>query len=148
MRKWTGLLVDSLSFVKSIITEQPLKEKEKKKELSVRTLSVESSLSFQTSKKSITFLMWDDGIVDGDEISVFSNDQVILSKYKVKRRKKKLLIPLTEGLNLVTVNALSVGLYTPNTTRIQIVGVGKKYEAVTYLNQGESTTIKIKHKLN
>lgn len=142
------LLVDSLSFVKSIITEQPIKKKEKNKELSVRTLSVESSLSFQTSKNSITLLLWDDGIVDGDEVSVFSNDQAILMNYKVKRRKKKLLIPLKDGLNVVTVNAFNVGLYSPNTTRIQIVGVGKKFEAVTYLDQGESATIKIKRKLN
>ncbi len=86
--------------------------------------------------------------VDGDEVSVFSNDQAILMNYKVKRRKKKLLIPLKDGLNVVTVNAFNVGLYSPNTTRIQIVGVSKKFEAVTYLDQGESATIKIKRKLN
>jgi hypothetical protein len=138
------LLVDSLSFVKSIIAEQALKEKEKKKELSVRTLSVESGLSFQTSKNSITLLLWDNGIVDGDVVSVFSNGELVLLDYKVKRRKKKLELSLQDGLNSISVKAVGVGLYAPNTTRIQIVGVGKKYEAVTYLRQGEQADIKIK----
>jgi len=138
------LLVDSLSFVKSIITEQPLKEKEKKKELSVRTLSVESSLSFKPSKNSITLLLWDSGLVDDDVVSVFSNSELVLLDYKVKKRKKKLEISLQDGLNSISVKAIGVGLYAPNTTRIQIVGVGKKYEAVTYLRQGEQAVIKIK----
>ena len=137
-------LIDSLSFLNPINVIEPIKKKEGKKDLSVRTLSVETGLSFQTSKDVVSILLWDSGIVDDDVVSVFSNSELVLLDYKVKRRKKKLEIPLQVGLNSVSVKAIGVGLYAPNTTRIQIIGVGKTYEAVTYLRQGEQAVIKIK----
>jgi hypothetical protein len=137
-------LIDSLSFLHSINVIEPITKKEGKKDLSVSTLSVESGLSFQTSKDVVSILLWDSGIVDDDVVSVFSNGELVLLDYKVQRRKKKLEISLHDGLNSISVKAIGVGLYAPNTTRIQIVGVGKKYEAVTYLRQGEQAVIKIK----
>jgi hypothetical protein len=137
-------LIDSLSFLNPINVIEPIKKKEGKKDLSVRTLSVETGLSFQTSKDVVSILLWDSGIVDDDVVSVFSNSELVLLDYKVKRRKKKLEIPLQVGLNSISVKAIGVGLYAPNTTRIQIIGVGKTYEAVTYLRQGEQAVIKIK----
>ena len=142
------VLIDSLSFVNSIIAKEPIRKAIEKSESSVRTLSTESSLSFQTSKNIVTLLLWDSGIVDGDVVSIFNNDQEVLLDYKVKRRKMKLELALDEGLNTISVRALSVGLYTPNTTRIQIVGIGKKYDAVTYLKLGEQAVIKIKRVTN
>tara|TARA_B100000795_G_C22752750_1_gene420139 strand:- start:6 stop:833 length:828 start_codon:yes stop_codon:yes gene_type:complete len=138
------LLIDSLSY---IAISEPLfarKQSKRNKDVSVKTLTKNSGLSFQTKKEEVTFYIWDNGKVDDDRITIGNNGILIVEDYSVKKKRKKIKIALNTGINTISIKALNVGAFAPNTTRIQIQGEGQKYEAVTFLKQGEEAVIKIK----
>ena len=135
------VLIDSLSLV-SVPEKLPQIKKHIKQQ--IKTLSKDVGLSFQTNNEELVLLIWDSGIVDNDLISVYANGKIILENYSVQKRKKKLKITLQDGLNSILVKAITVGNFAPNTSRIQIRGTRKNYEAVTFLKKGEQTEIRVK----
>jgi len=138
------LLIDSLSFI--AMSEPLLSRKQSKKsaDVNIKTLTKNSDLSFQTKKEEVTLYIWDNGMVDDDRITIYHNGLVIVEGYSVKKKKKKIKIALNNGLNTISIKALNIGAFTPNTTRIQIQGESQKYEAVTFLKQDEVAGIRIK----
>lgn len=137
------MLVDSMSYVSPIAREVVRQELRGEKE-NVRVLSREKGLSFQTESNELVIFVWDSGIIDGDEVSIYCNDSVVLDRYLVKKKKKKLRIALNNGLNTIKIKAISEGIYSPNTTMLQLKGNGGLYNAVTFLHANEETGIRVK----
>ncbi len=137
------VLIDSMSFVSPVVEEilskQVIEEKEK-----VRVLSADKGLSFQTENKDLVLFVWDSGIIDGDEISVYCNGSIVLDRFATKKRKKKIRLTLKGGLNTIRVKAINEGAYSPNTTRIQLKGRSGLYDTVTFLQANEEALIRVK----
>jgi len=141
-------LIDSLSFIKQKekflskkSPDQPLNDS-----LSVKTLTEDTSLSFSTSKKEVSLVIWDSGKIDDDMVTIHHNEDCILSNYSIKKEKMLLKVHLKKGKNIIKVKAINNGSYAPNTSRIQIVGGKKTYDTVTSLDKGKEARIIIKRK--
>jgi hypothetical protein len=138
------VLIDSLSFFTVKESFIPVQLSPKKAIRSVKTLDENKGLFFKTTEEVLTLLVWDNGKVDKDRINVTHNGLVVLENFTIKKKRKKITITLNKGMNIVSIKALNVGDFPPNTARIQIQGAVKKYEAVTFLNKNEETQISIK----
>jgi hypothetical protein len=71
----------------------------------------------------------DNGIVDGDTISVFYNGQLIVPKLGLKEKPYIIKIPLFPDYpNRLVIYAESLGIYPPNTAYVRII-YGKKEQS-------------------
>ncbi|WP_205510012.1 hypothetical protein [Longitalea arenae] len=71
----------------------------------------------------------DNGIVDGDTISIFYNGQLIEPKLGLKEKPHIIRIPLFPDYpNRLVIHAESLGIYPPNTALVRII-YGKKEES-------------------
>ncbi|WP_207514074.1 hypothetical protein [Longitalea luteola] len=71
----------------------------------------------------------DNGIVDGDTISIFYNGQLIVPKLYLKEKPHIIKVPLFPGYpNRLVIYAESLGSFPPNTALVRII-YGKKEES-------------------
>lgn len=71
----------------------------------------------------------DNGIVDGDTISVYYNGQLIVSKLSLKEQPYIVKLPLFPDYpNRLVIHAESLGIYPPNTALVRII-YGKKEQS-------------------
>lgn len=74
----------------------------------------------ETAGAEMTIKVWDNGLVDGDRISLFLNDKEILHDHKLKKRKKSVTLHLKPGVNYLVLHALNLGSIAPNTAAIEV----------------------------
>lgn len=92
--------------------------------------------------------VYDNGEIDGDIISVFYNQQLILSSQKLTHRSIHidLILDSARSVNEVAMFAENLGLIPPNTA-LMIINDGKtKYEIRVSSNLEKNSTIRIKRK--
>jgi streptogramin lyase len=95
---------------------------------------------FEVNCSSIagTLLIWDQGLVDGDSISLYVNNQCVLPNYRLVAAKKEIAIELNAHQeNKIIVYAHNLGTTPPNTSQIQL-NLGKlkqKYALNSNLKQ-------------
>ena len=77
------LLIDSLSYITVYEPILSRKESKKNKVTSVKTLTKDSGLSFQTKKEELTLHIWDNGKVDDDRITIFNSGLIVNSQQKL-----------------------------------------------------------------
>lgn len=95
---------------------------ERKKNV-IRTLIVNTD--------SITLRVYDNGVVDGDIVSVIYNDKVVVDKLSLTQRAVVVKIPVKKsGVNTLVFHAHNLGEYPPNTALLEIL-YGNKYEELT-----------------
>jgi hypothetical protein len=71
----------------------------------------------------------DNGIVDGDTVSLFYNSQLIVQKLGLKENAFTIKLPIFKGYpNRLVIYAESLGIYPPNTALVQVL-YGKKRES-------------------
>lgn len=133
----------SYTFVHKLRRNKPLPESEPQSEYAAKLDSVERSVSFNQRKLNgrrykvqetiavtnsmLTLLVWDKNRVDGDEISLYLNGELVLENYTVSKTKKSLVVSLQPGSNILVMEALNLGRVPPNTAAISIDdGVKKK----------------------
>ena len=68
--------------------------------LQTHQLEANQNLNIFTSTKNILFEIWDNNLEDGDEINLYHNNEIILSKYKVSKDKKIFKVALKEKDNI------------------------------------------------
>ncbi|THU39666.1 hypothetical protein FAM09_14310 [Niastella caeni] len=72
--------------------------------------------------------LMDNGVVDGDTISIFYNGQLIVQKLGLKEKPFIIKVPLFQGYpNRLIVYAESLGTFPPNTALVRVL-YGKKEE--------------------
>lgn len=77
------------------------------------TITVES--------KSVTFNVWDSGIIDGDIITLVVNGRIVLSEYSLLGTKKSIAVTLDNlGYNYVLLYAHNEGTSPPNTAALSV----------------------------
>jgi hypothetical protein len=78
---------------------------------------------------SVEIRFMDNGIVDGDTISVYYNGQLIVPKLSLKEKPYIIKVPLFPDYpNRLVIHAESLGEYPPNTALVRIIS-GKKEES-------------------
>jgi hypothetical protein len=100
------------------------------------------------SSDSIRLSFYDNGIVDGDSISVFLNNQLILSHQELTAQALNIYIRLdsTKEVNEVSMFAENLGKYPPNTA-VMIVNDGdSRYEVYMSSDFKGNATVKFKRK--
>lgn len=71
--------------------------------------------SFKTKSNNLRIRAYDFGTIDGDVISVYKNNILVIDGYKLTGNAKILTIPLDLGFNQIEIVAVNEGYYRPNT---------------------------------
>jgi hypothetical protein len=90
--------------------------------------------------------IWDSEYIDGDIVTLVYNGRVVLADYTLVRKKKQVLLPLTEQVNILTIIAENEGKVPPNTSRITLTDGKVKHNAVASINKGQGAVIILRRK--
>lgn len=113
--------------------------------LQTQNLSDKQDLTVFVDTDSITFVIWDSDVEDGDEINFYQNGKVILPNYIVQKAKKYLHIKLDKRKNVFKIEALNQGTQGLNTAMVNIIG-DNSVKFLTNLKTGQSTSVTILRK--
>jgi hypothetical protein len=111
--------------------------------LKMNVLKASENLSMFTTSDSLKFKIYDAGKVDGDKITIFNNDTVLLKNFTVSKKIKELIIPLKSKKTTITIKALNIGIISPNTAKVEIIDGTNTVNTLTSLKKGEKTSITI-----
>lgn len=138
----------------------PIPEKEKKKTTqhalpdTAATATDDNQITdgrdkyINVSTPSCVLELWDDGIEDGDVITLLFNGKEIVRDYTLSKTKKLLTVPLNVGKNKVTIVAVSEGVNPPNTAQIAVTeqATGIRYSLTAYNKKGKMASVVITRK--
>lgn len=110
-------------------------------EFTGRSVKVDRVLKVHSD--NIRIKVWDNGIVDGDILTLFLNGQQILHKYRVNKRKWSIPVDILHGENLLILHADDLGDISPNTVAVAINDGIKEQVIVLSSNLRESGAILI-----
>lgn len=98
---------------------------------------------YQTRQEIVKLKIADNAEEDGDSISVFVNDSVVLSYYEIMKKPRTVYIPLQKGKNEIVVYAHNEGRIPPNTATAKLImGLRRKTVPVnTSLRRNQSIII-------
>ena len=110
-----------------------------------RKISVVKTLYVNTD--SITLNVYDNGVVDGDIVSVVYNDKIIVDKLSLKSKALVVKIPVGKvGINKLVFYAHNLGEFPPNTAQLDIYYGIKKEELTISSDYTVSSAIDIVYK--
>jgi len=96
------------------------------------------------SPGKITIEVYDHQLADGDIISLNYNGHWILKDYQLRRRARKMTLPLKpDGDNYLILHAVNLGTKPPNTATLSYTYKGERKSIVMESNMNESEMIKI-----
>jgi len=108
---------------------------ERKKNV-IRTLTVNTD--------TVVLRVYDNGVVDGDIVSVVYNDNVVIDKLSLTTRAVEVKIPVnTSQINTLVFHAHNLGEFPPNTAKLEIIYGNKKEELTVSSDLTVSSTIDI-----
>lgn len=105
--------------------------------------SVRIDRVLKVASKNIRIRVWDNGVVDGDILTLFLNGKQILSKYRVNKRKWTIPVDILDGENLLILHAEDLGNIPPNTVAVSIYDGTREQVVVLSSNLAESGAILI-----
>lgn len=130
--------VDHIAATDSKIIKLPSKLKDRKIQMSTRTIKVDS-LKFEVS-------LYDHMIEDGDVISLNFNGDWIVEKMPLLAKAKKLKLMLNEeGKNYFILHAENVGRRPPNTMAVDYFYRGRKQQIILKSDLNVSEMIEIEY---
>jgi hypothetical protein len=79
---------------------------------------------------TVSVTLYDNGEIDGDSISLYLNNELLLQHYKLTAEAKVLLVPIDKSLpvNRLVLFAENLGKLPPNTALMEVTVHGKTYE--------------------
>jgi hypothetical protein len=96
-------------------------------------------------KTPLELSIWDNLKEDGDIVSVYVNEEKIVSEYLLRHQQKTIKIVCKKGLNDIILYAHNLGSEPPNTATIAILQSGKMLKQLDIksdANKSESFVIK------
>ena len=106
------------------------------------TLSNEKGKLLYITGNTVKLIVWDNGQVDGDKISITLNGINILDNYILTAEAKMIELPLSGNvIDTLKIIALNVGTIAPNTAAIKIETPAEKYPILTKAVLNEVRTI-------
>lgn len=123
--------------------QEPVLNKDSIK-LSSRTVEVVKSI--ETDADSVLIELYDDGLIDGDSVSVFNNNSILLSRIGLSDKgiKQTIALPKTEAGLLLTLFAENQGTIPPNTGVLVVKTGGMVYEIRFKSDNKKSAAVLIK----
>jgi len=125
------------------------KEEETKKiaESFVRRKAVLNQ-EFEVESDSIRLSFYDNGEIDGDSISVFVNNQAVLTHQELQAKAFNLYLHLdsTREVNEISMFAENLGRLPPNTALMVVTDGKNRYEVFMSSSLTENATIRLKRK--
>lgn len=100
----------------------------------------------EVTSDTITLSVFDNGEIDGDIISLFVNNKLILANQKLTHKAIRIKIPLTQPTNEISMFAENLGLIPPNTALMYIEDGKKKFEIGVSSTLEKNATIRINRK--
>jgi hypothetical protein len=88
--------------------------------------------------------VWDNGIVDGDVLSLFLNGEMLFDNHRVTKNKRGINVELKEDTNLLILHAEDLGDIKPNTVAVSIHDGVKEQILILSSNLRESGAVMIK----
>ena len=98
----------------------------------------------EVSRPNLRIKVWDNGVVDGDVITLFLNGEQLLHRYRVTKNKRAVNITLQEDLNFLILHAEDLGEIMPNTVAVSIDDGEKEQVLILSSNLRESGAVMIK----
>jgi hypothetical protein len=106
---------------KPVRPEPLLKKKEERSSKLVETI--------YTNADTLKIAVYDNGEVDGDTVTVFLDNAVVLDRYRISEKAKELYVPIRSGqTRIIDLFANNLGSIPPNTALIIITAGKKRYE--------------------
>lgn len=136
-----------LEKMKSLSKKKLLPQKQKKviKELTAKSeegmsrtvLTEGQTLTVRALNDDIMIRLWDDEHIDGDRISVYRDEKLILDNYAVKKAQKQLLVPIINDTTEIRIIATNEGRIPPNSAKFAIVNSNINVPITVRLNEGK-----------
>lgn len=125
--------------------QKPILNKDSIK-LSSRTVDIVKNI--ETDADSVLIELYDDGLIDGDSVSVFNNNNLLLSRIGLSAKgvKQTIALPKTESGLLLTLFAENEGTIPPNTGVLVVKTGGLVYEIRFKSDNKKSAAVRITKK--
>ena len=96
---------------------------------------------------SVTIRVYDNGVVDGDIVSVVYNDKTVIEKLSLTSKAYTVKIPVNKnGVNTLVFHAHNLGEFPPNTAQLEIIWGNKKEEMTVSSDLTVSSSVNIVYK--
>jgi hypothetical protein len=125
-------------------TPQPIKPAINEPPVITEQVTAGVEKSYDWHSDTVVIDVWDGGNVDGDRISLFFNGKPCLTNYFLVKEKRQVRLPLSEGINIISILADNEGSDPPNTADLLLTDGTLKYSVLAYNNKGNRAIIKIK----
>ena len=110
----------------------------------------EEEAHISVNTKKITLTIYDNGITDGDSVSIFFNGKLLMSHQLVSEKPIILNLELNENLvkNEIILFAENLGSISPNTALIVVNAGDKRYELFSNADLGKNAVLVIEYHPN
>ncbi len=98
----------------------------------------------QVQRPQLKIGVWDNGVLDGDVMTLYINGKKVMEKYRVTKRKAYINVELNEKNNFLVLHADDLGEISPNTVALSIYDGSKEQVLVMSANLKESGAVLIK----
>jgi len=99
----------------------------------------------EVQRPDIRIKVWDNGTVDGDELTLFLNGKKILENHRVTKHKYSIPVHLDSPYNVLILHAVDLGDIVPNTVAVSIDDGTEEQTLIISSNLHESGAILIRH---
>lgn len=130
-------------------TDAPIQTKVINKDsIKLSSRAVEILKTIETDADSVLIELYDDGLIDGDSVSVFNNNNLFLDRVGLSAKgiKQALVIPKTKDGLLLTLFAENQGTIPPNTGVLVVKTGGLVYEIRFKSDNKKSAAVRITSK--
>jgi hypothetical protein len=116
-------------FIPIVIPPRKKKDSAQLKALQGRETPVIATIPVRGTD-TVKVVLYDNGEIDGDSVSLYMNNDLILQHYKLTAQPKVLLVAIDKSLpiNRLVLFAENLGTLPPNTALMEVTVHGKTYE--------------------
>lgn len=145
-------LIKVLEQKNAVQLEKPTAPKQEpilnKDSIKLSSRSVDIVKSIETDADSVLIELYDDGLIDGDSVSVFNNNNVLLNRIGLSDKgiKQTIALPKTDEGILLTLFAENEGTIPPNTGVLVVKTGGLVYEIRFKSDNKKSAAVRITRK--
>jgi hypothetical protein len=105
-----------------LLAMAPYKPDEEPEDSILENRIIDVQAEVEIINSTITLDLWDNGEIDGDELSIWLDDQLILDAYVLKAEHKEIILNLEKGKTYnLSVVAISEGEFPPCTAVVNVV---------------------------
>lgn len=110
----------------------------------IQEISNKGLLKYNFKSSNISLEIWDDGVEDNDLISIFVNDSLVQSNFRITKKKQIINLQLKpNAFNSLRIKAENEGEFTPNTLKVILNDEKIKNLVLSRLSKDESFYISI-----